>query len=100
MNISITKKFSDVSIHQKRIGSDSWKVFPFFSYGTINEENCKKAPFTSKLLLSIPSIRLAMYSVLDGPTIIPLHCGFLKSVLRVHLTLLCDNRKENVLYYF
>ena len=82
--------FAEVSIHQARIGSPGWKVFPFMSYGTVNHDNCYRAPRTWEILKDIPSIKLAMYSILDSNTRIPQHCGFLKSVLRVHLTLHTD----------
>ena len=83
--------FSQVSVHQRRIaGGQPWKVFPFFSYGTRNNENCAQCPLTSKLLEKIPSIRLAMYSIMEEGTEIKVHCGFFKSVLRVHLTLAVD----------
>lgn len=83
--------FSDVSKHQARIAAQQpWRVFPFFAYGTINHENCAKAPLLSSICMEIPSVRLAMLSMMEHGTEIPLHCGFFKSVLRVHLTLLTD----------
>lgn len=83
--------FADVSTHQHRIARNQpWRVFPFFSYGNINYENCKKAPILSSLLFQIPSIRLAMLSMMEEGSEIPLHCGFFKSVLRVHLCLWTD----------
>ena len=91
--------FASVSVHQARIGSDGWKVFPFSSYGTVNEVNCARAPQTWAMLRDIPSIRLAMYSVLDGHTRIPTHCGFLKNVLRVHVTLYTDTHDTTMKRY-
>lgn len=84
--------FSDVSSHQKRIaGQQPWRVFPFFAYGAINHDNCKRAPLLSSICLQIPTIRLAMLSMMEDGSEIPIHCGYFKSVLRVHLTLLTDN---------
>jgi aspartyl/asparaginyl beta-hydroxylase (cupin superfamily) len=81
-------KFEDVSPHQKRIAaSKPWSVFPLFSYGTINEENCKKMPNLIHILNTIPSIKLAMLSVMERGSNIPTHSGFYKGVLRIHLTL-------------
>jgi beta-hydroxylase len=83
--------FADVSKHQRRIANEQpWRVFPFFAYGTVNHENCAKAPILSSLVMQIPSVRLAMLSMMEEGTEIPIHCGFFKSVLRVHLTLLTD----------
>jgi aspartyl/asparaginyl beta-hydroxylase (cupin superfamily) len=74
--------------HQRRIAlGQPWKVFSFFSYGTINYENCARCPLLSSLLLQIPSIKLAMLSCMDGPTHIRTHCGYFKNILRVHITL-------------
>jgi aspartyl/asparaginyl beta-hydroxylase (cupin superfamily) len=74
--------------HQRRIAlGQPWKVFSFFSYGTINYENCARCPVLSSLLLQIPTIKLAMLSCMDGPTHIRTHCGYFKNILRVHLTL-------------
>lgn len=83
--------FANVSKHQERIaGQQPWRVFPLFAYGTVNSENCAKAPLLSSICMQIPSVRLAMLSMMEDGTEIPSHCGFFKSVLRVHLTLLTD----------
>ena len=83
--------FADVSKHQQRIaGQQPWRVFPLFAYGTVNHENCSKVPLLSSICLQIPSVRLAMLSMMEEGTEIPSHCGFFKSVLRVHLTMLTD----------
>jgi len=78
--------------HQRRIASGQpWSVFSFFSYGTINYENCSKCPTLSSLLLQIPSIKLAMLSCMDGPTHIKKHCGYFKNILRAHITLYLEH---------
>ena len=78
--------------HQRRIASGQpWSVFSFFSYGTINYENCSKCPTLSALLLQIPSIKLAMLSCMDGPTHIKKHCGYFKNILRAHITLYLEH---------
>lgn len=82
--------FADVSGHQARIGSPGWKVFPFFAGSTVNYPNCSRAPITFSLLRQIPSIRLAMYSILEENAFIPIHNGFFKHILRVHVTLIAD----------
>jgi len=87
--------FSDVSKHQGRIAAQQpWRVFPFFAYETINHANCAKAPILSSICLQIPTVRLAMLSMMEYGTEIPSHCGFFKSVLRVHLPLLIDEPDE------
>jgi aspartyl/asparaginyl beta-hydroxylase (cupin superfamily) len=83
--------FADVSNHQQRIaGNQPWRVFPLFAYGHTNWSNCAKMPVLSSLVMQIPSVRLAMLSMMEEGTEIAPHCGFFKSVLRVHLTLLTD----------
>jgi aspartyl/asparaginyl beta-hydroxylase (cupin superfamily) len=83
--------FADVSKHQQRIaGNQPWRVFPFYAYGHVNEENCQRAPVLTSILRQIPSVRLAMLSMMEEGAEIPLHCGFFKSVLRVHLCLWTD----------
>jgi len=78
--------------HQRRIAAGQpWSVFSFFSYGSINIDNCKACPLLSSLLLQIPSIKLAMLSCMDGPIHIRKHCGYFKSILRAHITLYVEN---------
>jgi beta-hydroxylase len=78
--------------HQRRIASGQpWSVFSFFSYGTINYENCSKCPTLSSLLLQIPTIKLAMLSCMDGATHIRKHCGYFKNILRAHITLYLEH---------
>ena len=92
LNTESLIKFEDVSSHQKRIASNQpWRVFSLFSYGTTNIDNCKKMPILYNILKDIPSIKLAMLSVIEKGSNIPIHCGFYKGVLRVHLTLYIEN---------
>ena len=78
--------------HQRRIAhGQPWSVFSFFSYGSINYENCSKCPTLSALLLQIPTIKLAMLSCMDGPTHIRKHCGYFKNILRAHITLYLEH---------
>jgi beta-hydroxylase len=83
--------FSD-QLHQRRIASGQpWMVFPFTSYGTINYTNCALCPTLASLILQIPSIKLAMLSIMEENTFIPPHCGYFKNVLRCHITLHVDH---------
>lgn len=86
-------KFSNFSGQGRIAEGENWSVFPFFSNGEINEANCLSCPILSSIILQIPSIRLAMLSVMDECYIKP-HCGYTKSVLRVHLTLLAEGDGE------
>ena len=87
--------FADISKHQRRIAAEQpWRVFPLFAYGHVNEPNCKRMPLLSSILLQIPSIRLAMLSMMEFGTEIAPHCGYFKSVLRVHFTLLTDEEDK------
>lgn len=92
--------FADISKHQQRIAANQpWRVFPFYAYGHINEENCQRAPILTSILRQIPSIKLAMLSMMEEGAEIPLHCGFFKSVLRVHLCLWTDNEDKGMNRY-
>jgi beta-hydroxylase len=82
--------------HQRRIAAGQpWSVYSFFSYGTVNIDNCKACPLLSSLLLQIPSIKLAMLSCMDGPIHIKQHCGYFKSILRAHITLYLENEETS-----
>lgn len=83
--------FADVSPHQRNIASNQpWTVFPFWAYETVNHANCARAPRLTNFLKQIPTVRLAMLSIMSKGAHIPTHCGYFKSVLRVHLTLHTD----------
>jgi len=85
---------------QGRIATNQdWRVFPFFSHGKIHEENCKRAPKLSSIILQIPSIRLAMLSVIEEGTYIKPHCGYFKSILRVHLTIYTEHEDTEMKRY-
>ena len=80
--------FHEASPQQTRIsGGQPWRVYPLFSYGSVNEDHCKRMPTLYGVVSQIQSIKLAMLSVMEGGAEIPLHCGYFKGVLRVHLTL-------------
>ena len=83
--------FSDQP-HQRRIAAGQpWNTLGFFSYGAINYTNCALCPTLSSLVLQIPSIKLAMLSIMEGGARIKRHCGYFKNILRVHLTLHVDH---------
>ena len=83
--------------HQMRIAEGQpWNVLSFVSYGTINYANCAKCPSIASLVLQIPSIKLAMLSIMEGDTNIKRHCGYFKNVLRCHVTLHVDNEEDSL----
>jgi len=78
--------------HQRRIAEGQpWNTLGFTSYGAINYTNCALCPVLSSLIVQIPSIKLAMLSIMEGGARIKRHCGYFKNVLRVHLTLHVDH---------
>lgn len=92
--------FSDVSPHQRNIAAGQpWTVFPFWAYETVNYSNCARAPILTSILRQIPSVRLAMLSIMSEGAEIPEHCGYFKSVLRVHLTVHVDHPDPNMQRY-
>jgi aspartyl/asparaginyl beta-hydroxylase (cupin superfamily) len=83
--------------HQMRIAEGQpWNVFSFVSYGTINYANCARCPTIASLVLQIPSVKLAMLSIMEGDTRIKRHCGYFKNVLRCHITLHVDNEEDSL----
>jgi aspartyl/asparaginyl beta-hydroxylase (cupin superfamily) len=47
-------------------GDKFWKIFPFKYYGRYIDDNCAKCPRTTEILQSLPSINLAMFSILEN----------------------------------
>jgi len=72
----------------------AWKAFMFKSYHFI-EENCARAPQTSKLLRNIPGLYTAFFSVLDGGQYITPHWGYWKGFLRYHLGVIIPKNNED-----
>jgi aspartyl/asparaginyl beta-hydroxylase (cupin superfamily) len=91
--------FSNFAGQHRIATNQAWRIFPFFSNGKIHRENCQAAPILSSIILQIPSIRLAMLSVIEKGTYIKPHCGYTKTVLRVHLTIFTDNEDPGMERY-
>lgn len=73
---------------------DKWKKLYFKWYGDIDEKAQKLCPKTSKLIESMPNIKLAMISVLyPGAEILP-HTGPYKGCLIHHLGLKTPNNDK------
>lgn len=79
--------FHDVSPRQRGISDERWKTLFLFVYGNRVPEALRACPRTARALACIPGVQTAMFSILEGGTIIPPHRGPLKGVLRLHLGL-------------
>lgn len=72
-----------------------WKQFELFARGKRNNENCKRAPFTCKLIETFPAARFCKrgqvkFSVMHPNTHVWPHCGPTNCRLRAHLGLKID----------
>ena len=73
---------------ERNIYEGKWDVFGLHAFGTIIPRNCQLCPKTAELLLSIPDVVTAGYSLLGAKSRIIPHVGYTSSVLRVHLGLI------------
>lgn len=69
-----------------------WKQFELFARGKRNNENCKRTPFTCKLIETFPAARFCKrgqvkFSVMHPNTHVWPHCGPTNCRLRAHLGL-------------
>jgi beta-hydroxylase len=77
-----------VSPDHQRVASDGkWKSFVFEAYGYHVPRNRTLCPRTSELLDQVPGLVLAMFSIMDPGTYVPLHKGVSKALLNGHLGL-------------
>lgn len=76
--------------------STKWKRFYIKRYAPIHPQIKKILPQTCKMIESIPSIRMAMFSILLPGAVIKPHRGIYKGVIRAHLGLSCP--KSCILY--
>ena len=89
--------FHQISPDQKRISTgDNWKTFGLYVYGERVEENCRLCPETDRIISSIPSIRTAMFSILQPNFHIVPHKGPTRAVVRAHLGLIVPEPKEKL----
>jgi len=72
-----------------------WRTFMLKS-GRFLEENCARAPETTRLLRGIPGVVTAFFSILGPHQHLRAHWGYYKGFLRYHLGLVVpdDNRDE------
>ena len=71
-----------------------WKTFEFFFFGIQHIENCEKYPKTTELLLQIPELITAQFSMLLPKTKIKPHQGYSKLLLRNHLPLILPEKGD------
>jgi len=65
--------------------SKGWKTMPLYSYCLKRNDNCKKLPFTAKIIESIPGMSTAIVSVLEPGSTIKPHIGDTNAIARIHL---------------
>ena len=64
-----------------------WKSFVFEAYGYHVPRNRALCPRTARLLDQVPGLMLAMFSIMEPGTYVPLHTGVSKALINVHLGL-------------
>ncbi|HEX3423113.1 MAG TPA: aspartyl/asparaginyl beta-hydroxylase domain-containing protein [Sphingomicrobium sp.] len=64
-----------------------WKSFVFEAYGYHVPRNRALCPRTSELLDQVPGLMLAMFSIMEPGTYVPLHTGVSKALINAHLGL-------------
>lgn len=83
---------TDVDPAQESIGrrdaqGRAWKVFYLSTAGVHIKENMATCPRTSELLMSVPHMAQAFFSVLEPGRSVSAHCGPYMGYLRYHLAL-------------
>ncbi len=87
--------FQDISKRQYRIANDNlWKTYFFQAFGYIAQKNCDRCPETTKLLKTIPGLKVAFFSILAPGKHIPEHRGKHKGLIRYHLALKVPEPRE------
>jgi len=65
-----------------------WTVYGFYSFGNKIEENCTRCPVTTRLVESVPGMKMAGFSSLKADSHISPHKGYAEyseSIYRAHL---------------
>lgn len=83
---------TEVDPAQESIGSRdgqgrAWKVFYLSTAGVHIKENMARCPQTSRLVLAVPNMAQAFFSILEPGRSVPAHCGPYMGYLRYHLAL-------------
>lgn len=93
--ISHIPKFHEVDNIQRFISAKDeipWRVFGLKAFNNWIEPNCQQAPRTVEMLKKMPSVTVAMFSILEGGKRIPRHFGFFRGVFRYHLGLMIPDK--------
>jgi beta-hydroxylase len=81
-------QFSDVSPDQVHLTRpNEWHSFFLMAYGVRVEENIRRCPETMRILLGIPGLQTAFFSILSPQMHIAPHHGPYGGLLRYHLAL-------------
>lgn len=71
--------------HKRVAGDGKWKSFVFEAYGYRVPRNQSLCPRTTALLDQVPGLVLAMFSIMEPGTYVPLHKGVSKALVNAHL---------------
>jgi aspartyl/asparaginyl beta-hydroxylase (cupin superfamily) len=71
--------------HRRVAGDGKWKSFVFEAYGYHVPLNRSLCPRTAQLLDEVPGLVLAMFSMMEPGTYVPLHKGVSKALINGHL---------------
>jgi ornithine lipid ester-linked acyl 2-hydroxylase len=89
--------FQDILKEVSPIQSDNnWKTFFLAGIGMDCAENCQRCPETARLLVEIPGMTTAFFSILSPGKHIPAHRGAWNGILRFHLGLMVPEPRERV----
>lgn len=81
--------FQDISADVKTITDDAgWKTFFLAGFGKPSARNIGQCPKTWEALRNIPSLKTAMFSIIEPGKHLPAHRGPYNGVLRLHLGLI------------
>jgi beta-hydroxylase len=95
-NKHLIPAFHQISPDQTRISKgDHWKTFPLWVFREKSIINCKRCPQTAAVLLTIPGLQNAWFSILAPGYHIPAHRGVTKAVLRAQLGLKIPDDRQN-----
>lgn len=71
--------------HRDIAPADKWRSLFLYGYGYRDDGNCRRCPRTTALLVAVPGLNSAFFSVLAPGTHIPAHVGVTKALLTCHL---------------
>lgn len=95
-NIDSVPPLREVSPDHRGIVEDnSWRSFFLVGYGHRIEGNIARAPKTAELVLAIPNLNSAFFSILAPGAVISPHRGVTKAFITAHLGLSVPTEREN-----